>query len=330
MFFPNFGAPKRARIGRRAAIVSSLQQATNAPTTPTSAAAPLVRAYREFERSTTLAGEERLSPATARAARWLLIYAALQTLIDVTRAPAEVRDADDVSYPLCCQTAGTPPWSTTTQPEIAELDAVEPAIVLETVVETAEASGTDVRRAPSPVPSAVVAPLDLEAVANKRRSLVVPSTETPVILHAPKPRRPASTGALAALEAYSSDEETQVSSPTTTEKTVSPNARASFAGSDDVPSLSPTSGHSRHSSRSSEDDEAETPRTSSENATGVFDVYFAKAGDADAERYFDAPPSPSIYEEAVDGNKSELDLLSAAGKPGSEELAARWRGEIGY
>ena len=50
----------------------------------------------------------------------------LQTLISVTRAPVEVRDTEGVSYPLCCQIAGTPPWQVSKAPEasIAGLEEI--------------------------------------------------------------------------------------------------------------------------------------------------------------------------------------------------------------
>ncbi|KAI4276536.1 MAG: hypothetical protein LQ337_002418 [Flavoplaca oasis] len=71
----------------------------------------LVREYLRFEKSwTLLEKDESVSCSDARKVRWILIYAILQTLISVTRAPPEVRDTEGVSYPLCCQIAGTPPW----------------------------------------------------------------------------------------------------------------------------------------------------------------------------------------------------------------------------
>ncbi|KAI9678816.1 MAG: hypothetical protein M1817_005875 [Caeruleum heppii] len=72
---------------------------------------PLVRSYMHFEKDCAAREEEKISLAEARKVRWLLVYAILQTLISVTRAPTEVRDAgEEVPYHLCCQIAGTPPW----------------------------------------------------------------------------------------------------------------------------------------------------------------------------------------------------------------------------
>ena len=56
--------------------------------------------------------EDKISALDGRRIRWLLIYGILQTLISVTRIPREVSDTEGVSYSLCCQIAGTPPWKT--------------------------------------------------------------------------------------------------------------------------------------------------------------------------------------------------------------------------
>lgn len=73
--------------------------------------APLVKAYRHFEREcANMRKEEKVSLADARKVRWILIYCILQTLISVTRAPKEVRDAELPEYPLCCTASCVPPW----------------------------------------------------------------------------------------------------------------------------------------------------------------------------------------------------------------------------
>jgi hypothetical protein len=72
--------------------------------------APLVKAYKRFERECTRRQEEKVSLSDARKVRWLLIYGTLQMLVSVIRAPKEVRDVDGPTYPLCCLVAGTPPW----------------------------------------------------------------------------------------------------------------------------------------------------------------------------------------------------------------------------
>ncbi|MCJ1393854.1 hypothetical protein MMC18_006730 [Xylographa bjoerkii] len=105
-----FSSNKQSKIDRRTASLCALTAATNCADVKVMESA-LVREYFRFERETTLKEEEQLSPADARKVRWLLIYAVLQILISVTRAPAEVRDTEGVTYPLCCQIAGTPPWT---------------------------------------------------------------------------------------------------------------------------------------------------------------------------------------------------------------------------
>ena len=104
-----FGVGKRAKADRRIAALTALSAATNSDDT-TVMESPLVREYLRFEKSWTMKEEEKVSSADARKVRWILIYAILQTLISVTRAPKEVRDIEGINYPLCCQIAGTPPW----------------------------------------------------------------------------------------------------------------------------------------------------------------------------------------------------------------------------
>lgn len=100
---------RQAKLERRAAALAALSAATN-PGDLRVMECGLVREYLRFENSWTMKEEETVSCADARKVRWILIYATLQTLISVTRAPKDVRDTEGVSYPLCCQTAGTPPW----------------------------------------------------------------------------------------------------------------------------------------------------------------------------------------------------------------------------
>lgn len=108
-----FGS-KQLRLDRRLAACAALSAATN-PNGMAVMECRLVREYLKFENSWSMSEEERISCADARKVRWILIYAMLQTLISVTRAPPEVRDTEDVSYPLCCQIAGTPPWGPSTK-----------------------------------------------------------------------------------------------------------------------------------------------------------------------------------------------------------------------
>ena len=104
-----FGS-RQVRLDRRVAASAALSAATN-PNDIAVMECRLVREYLNFEKNWTMSEGEHISCADARKVRWILIYAMLQTLISVTRAPKEVRDTEDVSYPLCCQIAGTPPWS---------------------------------------------------------------------------------------------------------------------------------------------------------------------------------------------------------------------------
>ena len=102
---------KQAKLDRRVRAADALSEATN-PSRREVMSCSLVREYLRFEKSWTIREDATVSCADARKVRWILIYAILQTLISVTRAPQEVRDTEGVSYPLCCQIGGTPPWET--------------------------------------------------------------------------------------------------------------------------------------------------------------------------------------------------------------------------
>ncbi|KAI9841360.1 MAG: hypothetical protein M1837_000743 [Sclerophora amabilis] len=101
---------KAAKADRCMSTLAALSAATNSYKVSVMESS-LVRAYMRFEKECTMKGEDKVTPSEARKVRWILIYAILQTLISVTRAPVEVRDTEHVSYNLCCQIAGTPPWS---------------------------------------------------------------------------------------------------------------------------------------------------------------------------------------------------------------------------
>lgn len=73
----------------------------------------LVRAYRKFEKDCIFSpdkGDSKISQKEGRRVRWIMVYSVLQTLLSVTNIPSEVRDTHNVSYNLCVQTAGCPPW----------------------------------------------------------------------------------------------------------------------------------------------------------------------------------------------------------------------------
>ncbi|KAI9894294.1 MAG: hypothetical protein M1814_004148 [Vezdaea aestivalis] len=102
---------KSKKAENRPAILSALNKASNSGVS-SGEASRLIEDYKAFEAQCVLRGDSKLSATEARKVRWLLIYATLQTLVSVTRAPKEVSDTSGVSYSLCCQLAGTPPWQT--------------------------------------------------------------------------------------------------------------------------------------------------------------------------------------------------------------------------
>ena len=95
---------------RKVTVRSALAAATNSDDESITSCR-LVQEYAQFERELSFRPEEKVSIADARKVRWLLVYGVVQVLISVTRAPAEVRDTEGPTYPLCCLTAGTPPWA---------------------------------------------------------------------------------------------------------------------------------------------------------------------------------------------------------------------------
>ncbi|KAL6715981.1 hypothetical protein ACLMJK_006943 [Lecanora helva] len=102
---------RQAKMERRARAADALAAAANLGDREIMACS-LVREYMQFEKVWTIREDSTVSSADARKVRWILVYAILQTLISVTRAPQEVRDTEGVAYPLCCQIGGTPPWQT--------------------------------------------------------------------------------------------------------------------------------------------------------------------------------------------------------------------------
>lgn len=114
-------ASKQLRLERRVAASAALSAATN-PSNVAVMECRLVREYLKFEKTWSMNEEERITCADARKVRWILVYAMLQTLVSVTRAPKEVRDTEDVEYPLCCQIAGTPPWNLGKRPQPLDKD----------------------------------------------------------------------------------------------------------------------------------------------------------------------------------------------------------------
>ena len=103
---------------RKLSVGTALAAATNSKDA-TVTSCSLVQEYAHFERDLSLTQEEKVSVSDARKVRWLLIYGVVQMLISVTRAPPEVRDTEGSTYPLCCLTAGTPPWAFSSKSSLA-------------------------------------------------------------------------------------------------------------------------------------------------------------------------------------------------------------------
>lgn len=119
-----FGS-KQSKNDRRVHAAAALLDATNRSDEQVMNNG-LVREYSRFEKSWTLTEDETVSCADARKVRWILIYTILQTLVSVTKVPVEVRNTEGVSYPLCCQAAGTPPWRVR-KPDSARMLSREPS-----------------------------------------------------------------------------------------------------------------------------------------------------------------------------------------------------------
>ena len=107
---------KQSKSDRRLALSLAVSAATN-PGDLSSLDCALVREYLRFEKSCAMDEIDKVSCGDGRRVKWILIYGMLQTLISITRAPVEVRDTEGVSYPMCCQIAGTPPWQVSEAPK---------------------------------------------------------------------------------------------------------------------------------------------------------------------------------------------------------------------
>ena len=78
----------------------------------------LVQQYQRFERQRLLS---KLELSEARKVRWILIYSVLQMLTSIMKAPEDVRDVEDTSYPLCVLTGRCPPWTQTEEPVVPDV-----------------------------------------------------------------------------------------------------------------------------------------------------------------------------------------------------------------
>ena len=164
---------RRSKLIRRVATACALANATNIRD-PHVMENRLVREYLLFEKSWTMKESARsgISSVEGRRLRWILVYALLQTLTSVTKVPPEVRDTQNLAYPLCCQTAGTPPWQFTS--------VAPPAAPTPKPVEAKVRTGTNSR-------SKTISPLSLkEAILAKRRA----ANTSPLPIH-PALRMPA-------------------------------------------------------------------------------------------------------------------------------------------
>lgn len=105
---------RESLLNRKMELVSLLR-ATNRDDLK-ACACPLTLHYASFEKSSCLEAEAKtgLSLTEGRQIRWLLIYAIVQTLVSVLRAPAEVKDSITGAYPLCCKVPRRLPWQGTT------------------------------------------------------------------------------------------------------------------------------------------------------------------------------------------------------------------------
>ena len=76
----------------------------------------LVRRFSEFEVQAATDDFENVSLADGRKVRWIAVYAILQILISVVKAPKQVRNTEGLSYSLCCRAPEMLPWQDVSPP----------------------------------------------------------------------------------------------------------------------------------------------------------------------------------------------------------------------
>ena len=268
--FGRLFAHKQVKLDKRIAATSALCEATNAYDDDV-LSCELVREYHRFEKQWTMREERSVSSADARKVRWILIYAILQTLISVTRAPQEVRDTEGVAYPLCCQIAGTPPWDVSEKK--AEKAKVQPSPNRASLRETILAIGPDMDIL-SAKPSPLFAPPKPSRTMSLPRKVAVNSN---LYVKSPQPIKPSSwemlNNALAEISPvdYSSGSPLQLSSPSVSpidRTSVSPLSQAAQSDPTTPSTSSAGTGHGGWSASSSEDDMDHTSVTGSDSNYG--------------------------------------------------------------
>lgn len=214
----NIFGTKQADFDRRVAAADALTAATNTSETQVTMSG-LVREYARFEKVWTMKEEATVTCADARKVRWILVYAILQTLISATRVPTEVRDTEGVGYPLCCQTGGTPPW-TTSKPivrrqEPSEEPAVRPISLKDQIFLELGPDMDIVSAKPSPL----ILPAKRPKTPTPPRRV---SFTTKISLRAPKPIRTKSWEVLSQEHSGSVSPVSKDNSPEATQVSVSP------------------------------------------------------------------------------------------------------------
>ena len=215
--------------------------------------------------------ESSVSSADARKVRWILVYAILQTLISVTRAPQEVRDTEGVAYPLCCQIAGTPPWQEAETK--AKKAKSKPASKRASLGEAILALGPDMDiLSAKPTPS-VVTPKNSKKVSLPKRI----STNNNLYVKSPQPIKPSSwemlSNAYADLSPVDNESGLPLQIPSTSvspieHKNVSPLSQTAESDPTTPSTSEAGTGNGAWSASSSEDDMDHTSVTGSDSNYG--------------------------------------------------------------
>ncbi|KAF2867823.1 hypothetical protein BDV95DRAFT_162631 [Massariosphaeria phaeospora] len=178
---------KQAKTDHYLTARSSLVAATNFSDDAVTNA-PIVKAYMRFERQCALSHrEEKVSMADARKVRWLLIYGTLQYLMSALRAPKEVRDANEPTYPLCCLVTESSPWQIGTK--ALNSPTISSTNIPETIDQFIYESGGDLHNQPTLGPSRVLDIRPDDCFTHTNLDIATPSTSRPVSVEVPAPLR---------------------------------------------------------------------------------------------------------------------------------------------